>query len=169
MQKMFCSVLLGIFDLLILTLKVETAYLQGADPAAGNGVGENCWPITGVPGGWPPGGVCKGAELHCVGKFCISELKSRDLVHTFCQHYIENLLIYFQWKRYSFFFFFIMILWAYMKMGLYPAHASPSSSPSYSPFRSTYNYFLQVRLRGYCTPARKLACFANFLLHRYEN
>ena len=27
----------------------------GADPAAEKG-GPNCWPITGVPGGWPPGG-----------------------------------------------------------------------------------------------------------------
>ena len=26
-----------------------------------------------------------------------------------------------------------------------------------------------ILLRGYCTPARKLACFANFLLHREEN
>ena len=29
----------------------------------------------------------------------------------------------------------------------------------------TYTPFL----RGYCTPARKLACFSSFLLHREEN
>ena len=43
---------------------------------------------NGGPGGWPPGGGCKGAEPPCVGKFCISKLNSRDLVHTFYQHYI---------------------------------------------------------------------------------
>ena len=53
-------------------------------------------PLAGVQGAEPPGGGCKGAEPPCVGKFWISELNSRDLVHTFCQHHIENLLIYFQ-------------------------------------------------------------------------
>ena len=51
---------------------------------------------NGDPGGWPPGGGCKGAEPPCIGKFCISELNLRNLVHTFYQHYIENLFIYFQ-------------------------------------------------------------------------
>ena len=50
---------------------------------------------TGIQG-LSPGGGCKGAEPPCLGKFCISELNSRDLVHTFYQHYIENLFIYFQ-------------------------------------------------------------------------
>ena len=53
-------------------------------------------PLAGVQGAEPPGGGCKGVEPPCVGKFWISELNSRDLVHTFCQHHIENLLIYFQ-------------------------------------------------------------------------
>ena len=57
-----------------------------------------------VSRGWPPGGGCKGAEPPCAGKFWISELNSHDLVHTFCQHYIENKLIYFQWKCYLIFF-----------------------------------------------------------------
>ena len=50
---------------------------------------------TGIQG-LSPGGGCKGAEPPCLGKFCISDLNSRDLVHTFYQHYIENLFIYFQ-------------------------------------------------------------------------
>ena len=46
-------------------------------------------------------GCCKVSEKNggpgaCVGKFCISELNSHDLVHSFYQHYIENLFIYFQ-------------------------------------------------------------------------
>ena len=41
-----------------------------------------------------PGG-CK-EQPPCVEKFCISELNAHDLVHTFYQHYIENLFIYFQ-------------------------------------------------------------------------
>ena len=32
-----------------------TSVCAGADPASGKG-GPNCWPITGVPWGWPPGG-----------------------------------------------------------------------------------------------------------------
>ena len=77
----------------------------GADPAAGKGGAQivDHWrgfqgagPLAGVQGAEPPGGGCKGAEPPCVGKFWISELNSRDLVHTFCQHHIENLLIYFQ-------------------------------------------------------------------------
>ena len=51
------------------------------------------------PGGWPrvqrPLAGLQGGNP-CVGKFCISELNLRDLVHTFYQHYIENLYIYFQ-------------------------------------------------------------------------
>ena len=43
---------------------------------------------SGGAGGRAPGGGCKGAASPCVGKFCISELNSRDLVHTFYQHYI---------------------------------------------------------------------------------
>ena len=78
---------------------------SGADPAAGKGGAQivDQWrgfqgagPLAGVQGAEPPGGGCKGAEPPCVGKFWISELNSRDLVHTFCQHHIENLLIYFQ-------------------------------------------------------------------------
>ena len=49
----------------------------------------------GFQGAGPLAGV-QGAEPPCVGKFWISELNSCDLVHTFCQHHIENLLIYFQ-------------------------------------------------------------------------
>ena len=80
---------------------------SGADPAAGKG-GPKLLTEHGGPGGWPPGGDpespgrgCKGAAPPCLGKFCISELNSRDLVHTLCLHYIENLLIYFQLKCYS--------------------------------------------------------------------
>ena len=62
---------------------------------------------TGVQGAGPLAGGCKGAEPPCVGKFCISELNSRDLVHTHYQHYIENLFIYFYNNvKYRVFFFF---------------------------------------------------------------
>ena len=68
----------------------------GADPAAGKrGGGAKLLTNDGVPGAGPLAGV-QGAEPPCVGKFWISELNSRDLVHTFCQHHIEDLLIYFQ-------------------------------------------------------------------------
>ena len=91
--------------------KYHTQCIQCVTPAMSRGGssrwkgGANCWLTTGVPGGWPPcraqgaespGRGCKGVTPPCVGKFCISELNSHDLVHTFCQHYIENLLIYFQ-------------------------------------------------------------------------
>ena len=74
----------------------EIGIPKEADPAAGKG----------------GGGQVVDRRRGLQGKFCISELNLRDLVHTFCQDY---------WK-------------------------SPSSSPSYSPFRSTY-YFLQVHFR----------------------
>ena len=49
--------------------------------------------LTGVQGQRPLAGVARGS---CVGKFCISELNSRNLVHTFYEHYIVNIFIYFQ-------------------------------------------------------------------------
>ena len=43
-------------------------------------------------------------------------------------------------------FFFQLWYRPIWKWVIYPAHASPSSSPSYNPFRPIY-YFLQIRLR----------------------
>ena len=67
----------------------------GADPAVGKGGGQIVEQQQGFQGAGPLAGVARG-RAPCVGKFCISELNWRDLVHTFCQHYIENLLIYLQ-------------------------------------------------------------------------
>ena len=54
------------------------------------------WPPGGCPGGRAPGMSSEGASAPCLEKFSISELNLHDLVHTFCHHYIENLLTYFQ-------------------------------------------------------------------------
>ena len=119
-------------------------YRPGTDPAAGKGGGPNCWPMTGVPGAEPPGGGCK-AEPPCVGKFWISELNSRDLVHTFCQHHIENLLIYF--KRKCFFFFFLNYGIGQYKNGSFIVFTLvPRRVPQGVLLRPIY-HFLQVRFR----------------------
>ena len=120
----------------------------GAQIVDREGEFQGAGPLVGVQGAEPPG----------VGKFCISELNSRDLVHTFCQHYIENL---FPIKRYSsptFFFFFSFLFFSFFLffflnygiIGLYENGSFilltlVSSSPSYSPFRSIWLFLAGIR------------------------
>ena len=117
---------------------VEWVALTGADPAAGKGGAQIVDQWGGFQGAEPPGGGCKGAEPPCLGKFWISELNSRDLVHTFCQHHMENLLIYLNYgiglyKNGSFIVFTLYCL-------------VPPGVPQGVLLRPIY-YFLQVRFR----------------------
>ena len=72
-----------------------TSVCAGADPASGKG-GPNCWPITGVPWGWPPGGGPGGRAPMRREILNFWTQFARFGAYTFCQHRIENLLIYFQ-------------------------------------------------------------------------
>ena len=78
-----------------------------------------------------------GAAPPCVGRFCISELNSHDLVHTFLPTLYWKSLDPFPIKMLPVLFFnYGRPIWKWV---IHPAHASPSSSPSYS--LSTY-YFV---------------------------
>ena len=106
----------------------------GADPAAGKG-GAKLLSNDGGSRGLAPWRGLQGAEPPCVGKFWISELNSCDLVHTFCQHHIENLLFFFNYgiglyKNGSFIVFTLV----------------PPLVPQGVLLRPIY-YFLQVRFR----------------------
>ena len=81
----------------------------GADLAAGRGA--SYWLITGVQGAG-------------VGKFCISELNSRDLVHTFFAYIILKISWSISNKNA---FNYGRTIWKWV---IYPAYASPSSNPS---------------------------------------
>ena len=111
-------------------------FWPGADPAAGKG-GPICWPMMGVPGGralWR--GLQGGsAPLH------------REILNFWTQfaRFGAYFLPTLYWKSLDLFpvkvffsFFFTLRYRPICKWIIYPAHASPSSSPSYSPFRPIY-------------------------------
>ena len=112
-----------------------------ADPAVEKGGGQvvdqrrgfqGAGPLAGFQGAEPLVGGYKGP----VRKFCISELNLRNLVHTFCQH-ILKISWSFSNKSVIFLNLWYRLMWKWV---IYPAHASPSSSPSYSPIHISCRY-----------------------------